>query len=201
MLKEFTDKLVKDEIIGPEDKALYLFGFKQALHHLITILSVFLLSFIFDAFWIALFFLLFYTPMRVFAGGFHAKTPTRCYIVNNLMLIGIFLASDYFAWGIKPLLIITIASAVVILGLAPVEDKNKPLDVYEVKVYRRRTGVIVAAELLLFAIGLIYEVKLLSTAICLAVLLLAVMLVLGKIKNVVTAPPDWAITKLGKSQK
>ena len=77
-----------------------------------------------------------------------------------------------------------VGSSIVILCLAPVEDKNKSLDAEEQKVYRKRTYLIWAAEL---AVAIIcFCLQRISPSVCLTMtfLVMAAMLVLGKMKNI-----------------
>jgi len=78
---------------------------------------------------------------------------------------------------------ILLAAAIVVLVLSPVEDRNKPLDEIEHKVYKGRVIFITAAELM---IGLALKLVRLDNLFVIVVysfLALSVMLITGKIKN------------------
>lgn len=83
-----------------------------------------------------------YIPLRMLAGGYHAKTPLRCYNFSVIMLIVVSIGIKYISitdWGYYILLATT---ALIVIVFSPVEDKNKPLDETESKAYKRRTVII-----------------------------------------------------------
>ena len=74
-------------------------------------------------------------------------------------------------------------AALVVLILAPVEDKNKPLDETEHKVYKRRTMLIAASELAPALLLKLIMFDALFIAIIYSFVVLSLMLVAGKMKN------------------
>ena len=83
-------------------------------------------------------FLLAYIPIRSYAGGYHAKTPVRCYCISVILITATLLAMKYVTltpatcWGG------ILGSSVLIFILAPIEDKNKPFTPGgEKKVFKR----------------------------------------------------------------
>ena len=125
-----------------------------------------------------------YIPLRSCAGGYHAKTPVRCYVFSIVLIFAVVLAMKYVHFTVIICSIMIVGSSIVILCLAPVEDKNKSLDAEEQKVYRKRTYLIWAAEL---AVAIIcFCLQRISPAVCLTMtfLVMAAMLVLGKMKNI-----------------
>ena len=125
-----------------------------------------------------------YIPLRSCAGGYHAKTPVRCYVFSIILIFAVVLAMKYVHFTVFICSIMIVGSSIVILRLAPVEDKNKSLDAEEQKVYRKRTYLIWAAEL---AVAIIcFCLQRISPAVCLTMtfLVMAAMLVLGKMKNI-----------------
>lgn len=56
-------------------------------------------------------------------------------------------------------ILIMAISAAVIFIMAPVENNNKHLDQTEQKVYRKRTGIILALECMLFLFALVLGLK------------------------------------------
>ena len=125
-----------------------------------------------------------YIPLRSCAGGYHAKMPVRCYVFSIILIFAVVLAMKYVHFTVFICSIMIVGSSIVILCLAPVEDKNKSLDAEEQKVYRKRTYLIWAAEL---AVAIIcFCLQRISPAVCLTMtfLVMAAMLVLGKMKNI-----------------
>ena len=175
--------LVKKEIITEDDKELYVYGLRQGCVMLLNILTTFVLGCVLGAAWESMVFLFTYAPIRSFAGGFHAKTPMRCYLSSVLLITAVLLVIKYVAW--TPLICCAgaaIAGSLIFL-LAPVEDKNKPFSLKEEVVFRKRTRFLLVGEISLTA--LFVGVGFLTVAACIVMSLitLSFMLFLGKIKN------------------
>ncbi len=124
-----------------------------------------------------------YIPLRSFAGGYHAKTPLKCYILS-LIIITIILA------GMKYLSVANIvyysalaATSLIVFLLSPVEDKNKPLDEIEQKFYKKCAAIISAAELVICLIFRLINLDSLFVAGTYSFVMLSIMLIAGKIKK------------------
>ena len=75
------------------------------------------------------------------------------------------------------------AAVLVVLILAPVEDRNKPLDEIEHKVYKRRTVIITASELIIALMLKLLISDNLFVAVIYSFAVLSLMLIAGKVKN------------------
>ena len=95
--------------------------------------------------WLA--FLLGFVPLRVSAGGCHAKTHLRCYITIG----GLFAACHLIAVGINlsPLfhLIVSMIAAVLVFLFAPIQSPQKPLTRHYRKTNRIASLVVVCIDI------------------------------------------------------
>ncbi|MDE6357492.1 MAG: accessory gene regulator B family protein, partial [Eubacteriales bacterium] len=122
--------------------------------------------------------------IRVYAGGYHCRTPLRCYIFSVLMLvIVLFILKGQALRNPLIITIISIISSIIILSLAPVEDENKPLDEIEIKAYEKRTTRNLLIVLSIFLLALMINKINISACICISLLCNGIMLILGKINN------------------
>lgn len=181
--EQLTLKLIELQVIDSNDKAIYLYGFQQGALLLINILTLMIIGIIFDMVWQTICFISSYSILRVYAGGYHAKTKLRCYLFSMGMMTTSLYLIKYIPWGWYRYIITLIVSSSIILMLAPVEDKNKPLDKLERSVYRQKSIII-----LIFLAGLstllwFAKARQSSVSICIALGGLAVVLVLGKLKG------------------
>jgi len=122
-----------------------------------------------------------YIPLRTYAGGYHAKTQLRCYVFSILMLSAAFGGIKLVHWTDRGYFIIILCSVIIIILLAPLESENKPFNENEKAVYRKRTHIILGT---LIAIALIFwlsGLKSISISVTMALLVTALMLVLGKV--------------------
>ena len=79
--------------------------------------------------------------------------------------------------------VVLLAAALVVIVLSPVEDKNKPLDEIEYRVYKKRTILIAATELLIGIVLKLMGLDNLFVAVVYSFVVLSFMLVAGKVKN------------------
>lgn len=172
------------ENVCEEDKELYLFGFYQGMIFLLNVATALLVGILLRMLLECVLFLICFVPLRIFAGGYHAKTQFRCYVMSTattvilLHLIAILQRN----MGVEAIMLYII-SACISWRLAPVQDQNKPLDANERMKYRKKVH-----KLLLFIstiAGGAYiggNVIFPAVAVC-AVSQLAIILIWGKYKN------------------
>ena len=170
-------------IIEEEDRDLYSYGLQQGFIIIWNIFTTVTIGIIFGQVWESILFMLTYFPLRSSAGGYHARTPLRCYLLSIIMIIAVLISMRLPIWNSVISFMSVIVSSVVILLLAPVEDSNKPLDATESVVFKKRTK---AVLYVLVGMVLFFQfVKLPDASYCitLALIALSIMLVLGKFKN------------------
>lgn len=146
LAEDITFLLIKNKIVEIEKREIYIYGLEVILLNgglLITFLIISLLCgemINFAAY------LIFFLPMRLFSGGYHAETSERCFILSTIMF-GISIAAS----KLIPLLytfntgkIIGAVSVLVILVLAPLVNENNPLN----ETQRRRNRIILCTLLI-----------------------------------------------------
>lgn len=183
--EKIIDRLLCLNIIESKDKDLYTYGFHQGFLMIFNLITAIVIGFSFKMVWEILFFLMAYIPLRSYAGGYHAKTPLGCYIFSVIMMIIVLLSIKFIWWNNFMCIIVTFCASSIICILQPVEDSNKPLDIKEIAVYKKRTKFIL---LILIVIGLMFWFafyKQISITIIMALFIIAFMLILGKIKNTI----------------
>jgi accessory gene regulator B len=180
---KITDHLAENGIINSEDKELYSYGLCQGMIMIANILTTLAIGLVFGMLWPSFIFMIAYMPLRSYAGGYHARTQLLCNIFSVLLTIIVLLIIKYLPWTNWLCLIVTFISAAVIAFLAPVEDKNKPLDSTEVRVYKKRTLNILSVEAAAIIVLLLFNLLQISVSISVSLLALSVMLILGSLSN------------------
>lgn len=181
--QKIGDDLVRSNVIEAEDAEIYIYGINQILVSVLNVLSALIIGLILGTFFEVVVFMAAYIPLRIFAGGYHAKTPLRCYIFSVIMLIIVSLGMKYLYMAGWVYYVILAAAALMILVLSPVEDKNKPLDDLEYKVYKRRAIIIAAIELTISILLKLIGLDSLFIAAVYSFTALSFMIVAGKAKN------------------
>ncbi|NLP30720.1 MAG: accessory gene regulator B family protein [Clostridiales bacterium] len=178
-----VESLISLGVVPSEDKDIYVYGVGQGIVLLVNLISVIIIGLLLGMVWQSLVFILAYIPIRSYAGGYHASTQLRCYILSNAVVVAVLIAIRLVPWNGYACLSVTIFSIITIILLAPVEDLNKPLREIEIKVFRKLTRIILVI-LLVIALILWYFAKQFSICVIIALLVVAIMLILGVIKNV-----------------
>jgi len=181
--ERITKQLEENNVFSPEDRELYRYGIQQGFVILLNLATTVLIGLFCGMLWQSLLFMGAYIPLRSYAGGYHEKTPMRCYVFSIVLIFTVLLVMKHVSFSSFICGIMLLVSSAVILLLSPVEDCNKPLDAAEQRVYRQRALLIWVSELAITVTCLWLQI--LSLAICLTATLtvMAVMLLLGQLKN------------------
>lgn len=90
MFTKITEKIVgnmeKHNMIQTDRISIYKYGINQMLNMLLNIVTFLVIGLIFHMTLETIIFTAAYIPLRTYAGGFHAKTPFKCWIVSAVMV-------------------------------------------------------------------------------------------------------------------
>lgn len=182
------DNLVRSNVIKEEDAEIYIYGINQILVSVLNVSSALIIGWIFGVVLEIAVFMAAYIPLRTFAGGYHAKTPLRCYIFSIIMLIVVSNCIKYLFLVDLLFFFVLTAGILIVILLSPVEDKNKPLDKTEHTIYKRRVIFITILELAICLLIMLIGLDDLSVAVVYSFIVLSIMLIVGKVKNTFTNP-------------
>lgn len=170
-------------LVNDENREIYLFGSHQLLMLLINLISMIFIGILFHQTAQCLLYMALFVPLRTFAGGYHACSSRKCYVYSMLCIVAamLIIKLDFFNFAVY--YGVAVVCGVIILRLAPVEDKNKPLDDVEIIHYRVRSQVVLVIEGLFLIVSLTLKWKTGVVCTTLAFLTLCLMLVFGTIKN------------------
>lgn len=164
LLEKLTDRFIDNGIIRSEDKELYTYGLQQGIIMIVNIFTTVLIGFLFGIVWQSIVFMLSYFPLCSFAGGYHAKTQLRCYLLSIVLTSAVFWAIKFIPWTNFMIWNLTLASGMIILTLSPVEDNHKPLDEKEVHVYQKWTIGLLLTNLCFIFLAMSFKINLLGVS-------------------------------------
>lgn len=174
---------MKAGAVPVEDRELYEFGIRQGIFLVINIVTSLLIGLFTGMIWQCIVFMLAYNPLRSYAGGYHAGTPLKCYLLSIPIMLLVLFGIRLIPWNGYIVVIAIILAGITVLLLAPVEDANKPLDELETIVFRRRARIILAiVSFAAFALWFAGAEQF-APAIVMALVVITVMLILGAVKN------------------
>ncbi|NMA79860.1 MAG: accessory gene regulator B family protein [Clostridiales bacterium] len=173
-MDKIVEKIVsifyRNSIVNDDNIDVVRYGMEIVLLKVLFFLTILLIGVITNNVVNIFVFMLFYKPLRTYAGGYHAKTRIGCYFVSVLMLF-LFLISvkliSMFDVLINAIYIVAIISGVTIWILAPVETSNKPLDATEKCRYRLISRIILLVEFFVGGLCLILNLHIFSLSIAL----------------------------------
>jgi accessory gene regulator B len=175
---------VANKVIEQEDEQYYRYGLEVLISTSLSIISVIIISIIANRFFETLLYLAGFIPLRTAAGGYHAKTHLRCYlilIVSHLIFLSIIFflpvaAVMYLAYAAIGL------AAVLIFVLAPIDDPNRPFTGDEHLKFKKRSRLALLVYVVA-AVAVSFLSVQLSLCIGLGMLTVGLALLASAIKN------------------
>ena len=174
-LEELADVLMENENHPNIDKEIIVYGLACALEHGISMITIIILGLLFELTFETVVFVLAFSFIRTYAGGYHCQKAINCYLMSNgaiLLVLGIikFTLEEYmFILGGAILLI----SLPILLKFAPIETPNKRLDEDERKQYRNKTITHLVIECVIIFTSFLVEYYTLAFTICLGIMVSA----------------------------
>ena len=179
--KRIIHWLCRKKIIKQQDMDVY--GIQNLLIFLFNLFSFMVIGAIFHTIMYTAVFILFYSVLRIYAGGYHASTAMRCYFISNIIVL-------IFIILFKNLPINNVVSCIsafccytYIFMFAPVDTQNKHLDQLEKKCYGKRARIVLSIELLVQQFSLWTGQQKLSTTIMFSLCAVCIMMLIGQGKN------------------
>ncbi len=186
MTDRLLEQMIKWNIIRSEDEEIYRFGLEGLLLKSVHYMSYLFIAFLFRE---MISFLLFFTAfllLRKNAGGYHAKTRRRCYIISCATVICVLTAMQMISKWTNAAIIavgLILTADLIICMEAPVDNKNRLLDEEEKKYFRKRClGLLAVVNVFFWLLNMLGK-KTVALAIMLAVVCEAMLLLLGKMQN------------------
>lgn len=179
--------LITHKIIDIEQRDVYIYGLEVILLNGGLLLVFLLISLLFSAminFWA---YLIFFLPLRIFSGGYHAKTSECCFILSTIMygfsvavtkLLPL-LYTEFYWW------IAGAASILIILIFAPLINTNNPLNEVQKKRNRIIVYSLIIIDLVFFILCCIFNWKI-ATNEMIFVIFDAILLVTDEISQYIS---------------
>lgn len=179
-----TEKMLQKGSITKEDRELYVYGSFMLLSHLLYLVLICIVGLLLGCILESLVFYVAFQFIRGYAGGYHAKTESRCEILSALSLVVcivlIRLSKSYDLQTV--LFILSIISAVCITIFSPLDTPEKPLSKKERKYFRKISLVILFVIIAVILTTYILHFNALLISCCCSVILEAILILCGKIQ-------------------
>lgn len=187
MLSDYVEKfvgiLIRLGCAKEADEAILCYGILAGLDTVIIVMTSLGMGLVLNLFWETCIFLLAFSLLRSYAGGFHCKKASTCFVASNGV---VFCAILVTRLSKHPMFLIAtcfiaLLSMIALYGFMPVETPAKPLDELEKNHYRRKSRMIlgIEASLVLILVGL--EAKTYATVMAMSIIVTAILAVLGMV--------------------
>ncbi len=188
MIGILTDKIVNyyedQELFENHDVELVKYGLFLLITHIQYLIICLGFGLIFKCVTESIVFFVCFSILRMFCGGFHASTETRCFIISFIAIA----TSTYFIFLFEKhnycwfLIVLTFISIILTLLLSPVDNKNKPLTKEEKRKMHKYVFliIIVYSTLIILFFKKFYN---LSVSIAISLTISSLFLIIGKIKQ------------------
>lgn len=184
---KITNILVNNNIIELKDFEIYRYGFETLVYFIINISIALLIGIIFNKFVHTVIFLSCYCTLRQFTGGYHARNYLECTLTFSFVYLLIILLPNELICEkhLFRLIIMLIISIIIIYKRAPLEDTNKKLNQSEIRYYKKVAIKLAIFLSTIFILSLIFNFfKSYIIYIYFAIILIAIFLIVGIIKNI-----------------
>ena len=94
--------MIAKNIIEEEMFDVYQYGFEIMISSAITMLSIMIIACIMDSPLIGILYFIISIPLKVTAGGYHAPTYGKCFLISNLEYIALSLTAKAFSASFMP---------------------------------------------------------------------------------------------------
>lgn len=180
LIEKVSNKLVESEIITEEDKEIYSYGLYQGVMLILNVISILVVGVAFGMIAESIIFFTAYFVLRPYAGGYHASTQLRCYLISMLLYVLSLGFIKLIPSNVIIYIFLWVVTSSIIVYLAPVEHVNKPLDEREQVVYKRKTRNIIIIFTLLNVLLLYFQKYNIVNCFITVNSAVTVMLLLGK---------------------
>lgn len=182
-IESLADMIVESDRYDSTEKEIIVYGLMSAVEQVSGILTTVVLGVLFGLFFESFVFLVSFSMIRMYAGGYHCEKPTHCYIISCGIMIVVLAIVKFTPMAYSTLLsvILLLIAVPIILKFAPVGATNKPLDDEEKKHYRKRTLFYLSIECCMIFVLFIAGMQNIAFVICLGIAISSFLVIVQKI--------------------
>ncbi len=160
--KRIADRIINNVAnnypINMEYREVYAYSLERYLSNVFNLIFFIIVAFVLSIPLETIVFVLFYGPLRKYAGGIHMKSRGLCLVLSVSILVAIIRISRVVAflsyWRVLTYILLIIACFLV-FRLAPVDSARRRLSEQNRSIYRTRCRwIIITAVIILFAASL-----------------------------------------------
>lgn len=176
-----TDWLITKEIIDSKKRGIYEYGIRQLCSYLLNIITILLCGMLLDAIVPVVIISVLFMVLQRYAGSYHAPNRIYCYVESIIMIVITLYVYKSITIPVYMQFIFMLMAVLSICFLAPVECKNKRLDIKEKKFYYQKTVQLCIVYAILICIFLFVQMDYISQMVLFALFDVLILQIIGKI--------------------
>lgn len=150
-----TAEIIVYKLFEEDDSNIdnYIYGIELFFSSFICSVLLLLIGAISNTFVESIIFIVFFSALRIYTGGFHAHSFMLCTVitlVNYVVIIYIYRWLFYYFSKLYVNLPVFLLTLFVVAVFAPVDNPNNPIDKKQTVVYKRRAIIILSVEIVIF---------------------------------------------------
>ncbi len=186
--EDITFWLIKNKVLDIKNREIYVYGTEVILLNVSLLIVTFIISALENGFLHFISFLIFFIPIRIFSGGYHAKHSETCFLLSTVAYtVTLFIVKwkPYMYKNIEVLIFLGVAVAC-ILRWSPLKNPRHPLADYQCKRNKKILFGIIAVDFALFVMIYRFDWEIVASEV-IFILLNAVILIIGKLEVLLAA--------------
>jgi len=145
MSRDISSFFIVQGIIYNEDREVYEYSFEILFSTILSFIVLAVIAVVSNTVMYTTLYMIGFIPLRLIAGGYHAKNHFRCFtlliLTYSLFLVIIkYIAYDYL---IETTVLCLLISIIQIFIFSPSEDENKPVTEKETDIFRKRSRYVI----------------------------------------------------------
>lgn len=143
---------MKKNIINEDELPVYQYGMQVLIGNIAGMLTVLIVGILISRLVESIIFITIYATLRIYTGGYHARTPLVC----NIVFLGTYLVTvmlEALKVNNSVVWIMYLLSCLIILRFSPIENVNKELDEKDKEIYRNKSLIISTLLLMILLVG------------------------------------------------
>ncbi|MFV0499067.1 MAG: accessory gene regulator ArgB-like protein [Bacilli bacterium] len=179
-IENIADIIMEKETNPNIDKDIIMFGIKTGVEIIANVLTTIILGLIFGLVLESIIFLISFSFIRMYAGGYHCEKAINCYIMSSLTIFVVLVLIE--VTPVKFINIVSFAiltiSVIILYKFAPVETTSKPIDMEERVYYRKKVITNLIIEIVLISILFLMNLNIYAFVISLCIFVSSISILL-----------------------
>ncbi|NLM62282.1 MAG: accessory gene regulator B family protein [Clostridiales bacterium] len=183
-----TARMISAGVVKEEDRDVYQYSIEVVAALIVNFVSALILFLVFGRLSEGLIFFAVFFPLRTYSGGYHASTHLKCYLISMALMLAVIFClnntsqTDYYMLSA----VLGLFSILTVFMLAPVEDKNRPLDDKEIAVYRGKSLKLLAVDGAALILLLIFRMEFYAYVVSLGLSVTAASIIVAKLNRLIS---------------